>query len=375
MSNKKNNDMYIKIQNGSPGGVTDNKGTCRKLAEYLNHEDAEREAKGLWPFPYTDPNGNEIATEEVIRMIDENARGLAQGDNKFFHIVAAPSQEEILEMGDNDQEVYRNALFLIKLLSRAYAQNFYREGVEDENDLVIFWKPHFTRGEDGYLQFHLHAIVSRKSKGVDGKKKKISPLTTHKEDIEGPIQGGFDRKAFYEAGEKLFDELFNYERKVARSFEYQNALAHGTVAEKAAQADRLALETIDQMKEAIAAKHKVKAEELSPEVEFKELKGDILQIFRSEKKPMSLYLALAAIGVTCKFDISADGVEDVSIEKGGTILSFRDMMTPEEQFALLEDITRITGKQSAEKVREERARKEMQKQVSQRKFGGPKLRR
>ena len=90
---------------------------------------------------------------------------------------------------------------------------------------------------------------------------------------------------------------------------------------------------------------------------------------------MSLYLALAAIGVTCKFDISADGVEDVSIEKGGTILSFRDMMTPEEQFALLEDITRITGKQSAEKVREERARKEMQKQVSQRKFGGPKLRR
>lgn len=367
--------MYIKIQKGSSGGVTDNKGSCRKLAEYLNHEDAEREARGLRPIPFTDPNGNEIATEEVIRMIDENAKGLAKGDNKFFHIVAAPSQEEIQEMGDNDQDVYRNALYLLKLLSRAYAQNFDREGVEDENDLVIYWKPHFTRGEDGYLQFHLHAIVSRKSKGVDGKKKKISPLTTHKEDVEGPIKGGFDRDAFYEIGEKIFDELFSHEREVAKSYRYQNALVHGTVEEKAAQADRLALETIDQMKEAIAAKRNSKAEEVTPDTEIKGLKQDILRIFCSEKDPMSLYLALAAIGVTCKFDKSADGIEDVSIEKGGTTLSFRDVMTPEEQTALLEDITRVTGRQSAEKVREMRARKEMQKQVSQRKFGGPKLKR
>ena len=372
MSNKKNKDMYIKIQKSSPNGVNGNKGSCRKLAEYLNHEDAEREARGLRPIPFTDPNGNEIATEEVIRMIDENAKGLAKGDNKFFHIVAAPSQEEILEMGDDDQEVYRNALYLLKLLSRAYAQNFNREGVEDENDLVIFWKPHFTRGEDGYLQFHLHAIVSRKSKGVDGKKKKISPLTTHKEDVEGPIKGGFNRDAFYEIGEKIFDELFNHEREVAKTFRYQNTLVHGTVEEKA---DRLALETIDQMKDAIAAKRKSKAEEVTPDAEIKGLKQNILQVFRSEKEPMSLYLALAAIGVTCKFVKSADGIEDVSIEKGGTTLSFREVMTPEEQTALLEDITRITGRQSAEKVREMRAHKKMQKQVSQRKFGGPKLKR
>ena len=72
---KKNNDkdMQIKIQNGCPNGITDNKGTCQNLAENLTHEVAEREAQGFRSFPFTDPDGNEIATEEVIRMIDENA--------------------------------------------------------------------------------------------------------------------------------------------------------------------------------------------------------------------------------------------------------------------------------------------------------------
>lgn len=380
------NNMHIKIQKGSPSGVTNNKGSCKQLAEYIDHEDAEREAKGLSPLPYTDPNGNEISTEEVIRMIDENAKGLAKGDSKFFHLVVAPSEEEIQKMGDDDQERYLNAQYLIKLISRAYAKGFNRDAIDDENDLVIYWKPHFTRGENGYLQFHLHAIVSRMSAGVEGKKKKkISPLTTHKEDVDGPIKGGFDRNAFFETGEKIFDELFSYERKIAKSFEYQNTLAHGNVEEKAVQADRLAIETIDQMKEAIAAanaakKSKTKSEDISQKVANNDyvgrsriinLKPEILQIFRTEKDSVSLYLALATIGITCKFYESADGVENVSIEKGGTVLYIDEIMTQDEQKILLDDITRITGKQSAEKVREKRA----QKQISQRKFGGPKHRR
>ena len=373
-----NKDMYIKFQKGSRDGVSNNKGSCENLAKYLNHEDKEREEKGLKPLPFVTPDGQEVSTEKVIQAIDENAKGLGKNTTKFIHMVVAPSPEEIEAMGEDDQEVYRNALYYIKVISDAYARQFKRPGIEGSEDLEIYWRPHFFRGENGFLQFHIHGIISRMSKPVNGRKLKISPFTNHRGQTEGPIKGGFDRNEYSNLCEKYFDQLFEFERKLSKSFEYQNAMAHGTVEEKAAQADKQALETIDEMKQAIAtnaAMRKAKAEEVTPAAEIKELKRDILQIFRREKNPRSLYLALAAIEVTCKFVMSADGVEDVRIEKGGTILSFREVMTPEEQTALLDEITRITGRQSAEKVREMRARNEMQKQVSQRKFGGPKLKR
>lgn len=377
----KNKDMHIKFQKGSPNGISDNKGSCRDLAEYLNHEDKERKEKGLAPIPFVTPEGEEVPTEDVIRDIDENGEGLGKADTKFVHMVVAPSQEEIEAMGEDDKEVYRNALYYLKVLSDAYARQFNRDEIKDSSDIKIYWKAHFTRGDNDVLQFHLHAIISRMSKEIDGKKRKISPFTNHRKQTAGPIKGGFDRRAFAEFGERIFDQLFDYERKVAKTFEYQNALVHGTVEDKAAQADKLAEETLNEMKEAIAARRQTKAEEASMDVEHSVfeaateiigLKEEILRVFRTENNPISLYLALAAIGITCKFDESADGVEDVQIEKGGTMLSFHEIMTQEEQMNLLEDITRITGKRSADKVREIRVRKEMQKQVPQRKFGGPK---
>ena len=377
MNKTDDNDMHIKIQKGSPNGVTDNKGSCRKLAEYINHEDDKRKAEGLSPLPYTDPNGNEISTEEVIQMIDENAKGLSKNDSKFFHIVVAPSKEEIQKMGKNEQEIYIQALDLINPISRAYAQNFHREGIIDEDDLVIFWKPHFTRGSEESFQFHLHAIVSRKSKGVNGKKLKLSPLTTHRKDVEGPIKGGFDRKAFIEAGEKIFDELFSHEREVAKSFEYQNTLAHGTVDEKAAQADRLAKETLGKMKASIAEKAKKQQEEpetgLSSEdyetlaalMEIGDVKKEILDIFHSGKDQASMFVDLAALGVTGTIKETQDGVEGLTIEKGGITVSAEDIFDENELRLLMGDIVRITGKELGVKARQERVRKEAEEREQQ----------
>lgn len=379
-----NKDMHIKFQKGSPNGISDNKGSSRDLAEYLNHEDRARIEKGLAPIPFITPEGEEVPTEEVIRAIDDNAKGLGKADTKFFHMVVAPSQEEIEAMGEDDKEVYRNALYYLKIMSDAYARQFNREEIKDSSNIEIFWKAHFTREDNDVQQFHLHAIISRMTKEIDGKKRKISPFTNHREQTAGPIKGGFNRRAFAELGEKIFDQLFDYERKVAKTFEYQNALVHGTVEDKAAQAERLAQETISQMKEKIkveSAKKKdeenkltqaEEPEQLIASVGPKEVKNEILDVFRKEQDSTSLYLALAILGVTCTMEYSKDGIEDVSFEKDGATVSYREILTNSESEQMFFAIHQILGKESAAKVRERRTIEEMRK-VSQRKHGGPKL--
>lgn len=252
MENKK--DMNIKIQNAGMNGASDSKGSCSDLAHYIDHEDKDRLAAGLEPLPYTTPSGDEVTTNEVIAAIDANTKGLTKDADKFFQIIVSPSQDEIRAMGGTDEEVYENGLKLIRAISDVYAQNFNREGLEDSSGLEIFWKPHFTRGNDGNLQFHIHGIVSRKSKCIDGlggKQLKISPMTNHRETTKGAVQGGFDRTVFIRKCEKLFDKLFEYNRKVAETFDYQNALKHGTVEEKTEQAERLAAENAEELKASI----------------------------------------------------------------------------------------------------------------------------
>ena len=222
------------------------------------------------------------------------------------------------------------------------------------------------------------------SNEIDGKKRKISPFTNHRKQTAGPIKGGFDRRAFAEFGERIFDQLFDYERKVAKTFEYQNALVHGTVEDKAAQAERLAQETISQMKEKIkveSAKKKdeenkltqaEEPEQLIASVGPKEVKNEILDVFRKEQDSTSLYLALAILGVTCTMEYSKDGIEDVSFEKDGVTVSYREILTNSESEQMFFAIHQKLGKESAAKVRERRTIEEMRK-ISQRKHGGPKL--
>lgn len=403
---KDEDDMNIKIQNSGADGASNTKGSCSDLAHYIDHEDKERLAAGLEPLPYTTPDGDEVTTEEVIAAIDANTKGLSRSADKFFHLVVSPSQDEIRAMGSTDEEVYESGLKLIKAISDAYAENFHRAGLLDSASLELYWKPHFTRGNDGELQFHIHGVVSRKTKrleGLGGKQLKISPVTNHKETTKGAVQGGFDRKAFARSCEKLFDKLFEYNRKVAETFDYQNAMKHGSVEEKAEQTERLVAEGAEELKSSIkegierrrknqSNKRDVaelaamleegvtlpthKEDTLSTALDMVEIRTIIIKHFESAMTTNLLEIKLIGDGITMRvIDAKEGGAEDIEFIKGGKKFKAKDIMSTQDQRKLLDNWTRLSGQVPAFRLQERRALQEQrEREVSQRKMGGPKLR-
>ena len=73
---------------------------------------------------------------------------------------------------------------------------------------------------------HCHLIVSRKDQT---NKKKLSPLTNHKNTKNGVIKGGFDRVNLFRQAEQGFDKLFGYNRQLSESFEYANTMKNGNM--------------------------------------------------------------------------------------------------------------------------------------------------
>lgn len=76
---------------------------------------------------------------------------------------------------------------------------------------------------------HCHLIVSRKDQS---NKKKLSPLTNHKNTNKGTVKGGFDRKNLFRQTEQGFDRLFSYNRPLTESFEYYNTMKNGSISEQ-----------------------------------------------------------------------------------------------------------------------------------------------
>ena len=76
---------------------------------------------------------------------------------------------------------------------------------------------------------HCHLIVSRKDQS---NKKKLSPLTNHKNTKKGTVKGGFDRKNLFQQAEQGFDKLFGYKRELIESFEYYNTMKNGSISEQ-----------------------------------------------------------------------------------------------------------------------------------------------
>ena len=82
---------------------------------------------------------------------------------------------------------------------------------------------------------HCHLIVSRKDQA---NKKKLSPLTNHKNTTKGVIKGGFDRKNLFQQAEQGFDKLFGYDRQLTESFEYYNTMKNGSISEQLKMQER-----------------------------------------------------------------------------------------------------------------------------------------
>ena len=211
------------------GGTYNNAGSSRQLASYMEHEDLERMEKGIYTDGFFNLTEDNIYKSKVVKDIDTNIGQLLKTDAKFYAIHVSPSESELRAMGNTEQEKaeamkrYTREVFIPE-----YAKNF-NKGLS-ETDIKFYGKIHFDRSRsDNELNMHCHLIVSRKDQTG---KKKLSPLTNHKNTKNGVVKGGFDRVNLFQQAEQGFDKLFGYDRQQSESFDYYNTMKNGFISEQ-----------------------------------------------------------------------------------------------------------------------------------------------
>ncbi len=220
--------MHIDFASPS-NGTYNNVGSSRQLATYLEHEDLERMEKGIYTEGFFNLTENNIYKSKVIKDIDSNIGQLLKTDAKFYAIHVSPSEKELRAMGNTEQEQAEAMKHYIReVFIPEYAKNFNKE--LSTSDIKFYGKIHFDRNRsDNELNMHCHLIVSRKDQN---NKKKLSPLTNHKDTKKGKVTGGFDRVNLFQQTEHGFDKLFCYERQQTESFNYRNKIKNGTISEQ-----------------------------------------------------------------------------------------------------------------------------------------------
>ncbi len=207
-------------------GIYNNSGTSRKLANYLEHEDLKRMEKGIYTEGFFNLTDDKIYKSKVIKDIDTNIGQLLKTDAKFYAIHVNPSENELRTMGNTEQEkAEAMKRYIREVFIPEYAKNFNKE--LSDSDIKFYGKIHFDRDRsDNELNMHCHLIVSRKDQT---NKKKLSPLTNHKNSKKGTVVGGFDRVNLFRQAEKRFDELFGYNRQWIESFDFHNTMKNGSI--------------------------------------------------------------------------------------------------------------------------------------------------
>lgn len=210
-------------------GTYNNSGSCRQLANYLEHEDLERMEKGIYTEGFFNLTEDNIYKSKVVKDIDTNIGQLLKTDAKFFAIHVSPSENELQTMGSTEQEkAEAMKRYIREVFIPEYAKNFNKE--LSEADIKFYGKIHFDRSRsDNELNMHCHLIMSRKDQT---NKKKLSPLTNHKNTKKGIVTGGFDRVHLFQQAEQGFDKLFSYDRQLSKSFEYVNIMKNGSIDDK-----------------------------------------------------------------------------------------------------------------------------------------------
>jgi len=217
-------------------GTYNNAGSCRRLANYLEHEDLERIEKGIYTEGFFNLQEDNLYKSLVIKDIDSNIGQLLKTDAKFYAIHVSPSQKELEAMGTSEEEQTESMKrYIREVFIPEYAKNF-NKGLT-EKDIKFYGKIHFdrdsTRSKDNpdkqVNNMHCHIIVSRKDQS---NKKKLSPVTNHKNTKKGAIKGGFDRTNLFKTAEQGFDKLFQYERPLTETFEYFNTMKNGSISDQ-----------------------------------------------------------------------------------------------------------------------------------------------
>ena len=211
------------------GGTYNNAGSSRQLVSYMEHEDLERMEKGIYTDGFFNLMDDNIYKSKVIKDIDGNIGQLLKTDAKFYAIHISPSESELRAMGNTEQEkAEAMKRYIREVFIPEYANNF-NKGLS-EADIKFYGKIHFDRSRsDNKLNIHCHLIVSRKDQT---NKKKLSPLTNHKNTQKGTVTGGFDRVNLFQQAEQGFDKLFGYDRQPSESFEYHNTMKNGSISEQ-----------------------------------------------------------------------------------------------------------------------------------------------
>ena len=206
-----------------------NSGSSRQLANYLEHEDLERIEKGIYTEGFFNLTDDNIHKSKVIKDIDTNIGPLLKTDAKFFAIHVSPSENELRAMGNTEQEkAEAMKRYIREVFIPEYAKNF-NKGLS-EADIKFYGKIHFDRSRsDNEQNMHCHLIVSRKDQTG---KKKLSPLTNHKNTKNGVIKGGFDRVNLFLQVELGFDWLFSYNRQQTESFNHRNVMKNNSISEQ-----------------------------------------------------------------------------------------------------------------------------------------------
>ena len=207
-------------------GTYNNAGSCRQLANYMEHENLERMEKGIYTEDFFNLTDDNIYKSKVIKDIDSNIGQLLKTDAKFYAIHVSPSEKELRVMGNTEQEqAEAMKRYIREVFIPEYANNFNKE--LSASNIKFYGKIHFDRNRsDNELNMHCHLIVSRKDQA---NKKKLSPLTNHKNTKNGVIKGGFDRVNLFQQVEQGFDKLFGYKRKLSESFEYYNIMNNRSI--------------------------------------------------------------------------------------------------------------------------------------------------
>lgn len=247
-------------------GTYNNAGSSRQLASYMEHEDLERMEKGIYTDGFFNLTDDNIYKSKVIKDIDSNIGQLLKTDAKFYAIHVSPSESELRSMGNTEQEKAEAMKHYIReVFIPEYANNF-NKGLS-EADIKFYGKIHFDRSRsNNELNMHCHLVVSRKDQS---NKKKLSPLTNHKNTKKGTVTGGFNRVNLFQQVEQGFDRLFGYNRQKSESFEYQNTMKNGCISER------------------------IRLQE--QESQFNKRKANIGQSFNQEnKKTPSLYISIVS---------------------------------------------------------------------------------
>lgn len=185
------------------GGTYNNSGSSRQLVNYCEHEDLERMEKGTYAEGFFNLTDENIYKSKVIKDIDSNIGQLLKTDAKFYAIHVSPSENELQAMGNTQQEqAEAMKRYIREVFIPEYAKNFNKE--LSATDIKFYGKIHFARSRsDNVLNMHCHLIVSRKDQA---NKKKLSPLTNHKNTKSGIIKGGFNRVNLFQKAEQGFDK-------------------------------------------------------------------------------------------------------------------------------------------------------------------------